>query len=181
MRGPVPTALPAQGKPRDPILLRASLACRSPQRRVISFIAYDLEGGIRRFPGCTCRRALRDLWRKMRKSLGSKPKGLAPVLIWKITRAFSNFIEVDDRGVEKGGREMERVMLYEGILRLQPGTVSKSYPSPRSSPTTRLAIALLPPSASHARAGHCCARNQGASRRTSCRPTANCTNRITWR
>ena len=51
----------------------------------------------------------------MRKSLGSKPKGLAPVLIWKITRAFSNFIEVDDRGVEKGGREMERVMLYEGI------------------------------------------------------------------
>ncbi|OCX75561.1 type I restriction enzyme endonuclease domain-containing protein [Acidithiobacillus thiooxidans] len=30
MRGPVPTALPAQGKPRDPILLRASLVAGLP-------------------------------------------------------------------------------------------------------------------------------------------------------
>ena len=51
----------------------------------------------------------------MHKSLGSKRKELAPELIWEIARAFSNFMEVDDRGVEKDGKEKERVMLYEGI------------------------------------------------------------------
>ena len=56
----------------------------------------------------------------------------------------SNFMEEDNRGVEKDGKELERVMLYDGIprLRLQSGTVSKSCPSRKSSPTTSSATAL---------------------------------------
>lgn len=56
------------------------------------------------------------LYQKMRKSLGSKRKELAPAHIKEIAHVFGGFMELDQAIVlDRGGKEVERVLLYEDI------------------------------------------------------------------